>query len=228
MMRLSRSQIIWAACIGLVGLAGYFSLLPDYTNRFRLTIEVETPDGIKSGSSVIETTFWESGNWGPVEARGVRSKAKGQAVFVDLGNGRNLVAILGFGPNGTDESKIFGLTRAALAPGRDVGWKEEYKLKGRGMLPADYLPALITFPNLNDPATAILVYSDDLKAVFGSGYAFHQAIIETTNEPLNRDIGKRLPWWSLPDRPAGAARRAWSKGSTAGASLASEDLFQKE
>ena len=85
-----------------------------YTNRFRIIIEVDTPDGIKSGSSVIETTYFESGGWGPVEARGVRSQAKGQAVFVDLGEGRNLVAILGFGSNGTDESKIFDLTRVAL------------------------------------------------------------------------------------------------------------------
>src|SRR5690348_16780515 len=53
-------------------------------SRFRLTVEVMTPEGLKTGSSVIETRSWES-NWGTPETRGVRSDAKGQAVFVDLG-----------------------------------------------------------------------------------------------------------------------------------------------
>jgi hypothetical protein len=85
-----------------------------YTNRFRLTIEVETPDGIKSGSSVLETMYFESGCWGPVEACGVRRRAKGEAIFVDLGGGRNLVGILGWGELGGNEDGIFDLTRAAL------------------------------------------------------------------------------------------------------------------
>ena len=210
----------------LAAAVGFF--WPPHTNRFRMVIEVDTPDGIKFGSSVIETAYYESGGWGPVEARGVRSRAKGDAVFVDLGGGRNLVALLGFGPEGTDESKLFDLTRVALAPEKHIDWKEEYKLKGRGVLPADYLPTMITFANLNDPATATLVRPADFSAVFGPGYAFRQAVIETTSESVSRDIGKKLPWWSLPNRPAAVARRAWSKGSTGGASLASEDLFQKE
>jgi len=88
MMRLSRTQITWTVYIGLAVLVGYFLLFPNYTNRFRLTIEVQTPDGIRSGSSVIETTFFKSGDWGPVEARGVRTQAKGEAIFVDLGHGK--------------------------------------------------------------------------------------------------------------------------------------------
>jgi hypothetical protein len=32
-------------------------LWPGYTNRFRVTIEVDTPDGIKSGSSVGKQIF---------------------------------------------------------------------------------------------------------------------------------------------------------------------------
>jgi hypothetical protein len=49
---------------------------PAYTHRFGLTIEVQTPHGLRSGSSVIETSAWESGNWGPIEARGIRRDFK--------------------------------------------------------------------------------------------------------------------------------------------------------
>jgi hypothetical protein len=120
---ISRAQVIWVACIGLAGLAGYFILFPDHTSRFRLTIEVETPDGIKSGSSVIETTFWESAGWGPIEARGVRAEARGEAVFVDLGHGSFVVGLLGWGPIAQDE-KIYSLTRDALSPGRQISWRD--------------------------------------------------------------------------------------------------------
>jgi hypothetical protein len=65
----------------------------DYTTTFRykLTLEVETPDGVKSGSSVVQETTTEI--WFP--ARGVSSHDKGEALYVDLGPGRRpLVALL--------------------------------------------------------------------------------------------------------------------------------------
>jgi hypothetical protein len=175
MMHLSKVRIIWAVCIGLAGLAGYFLLFPDYTNRFRLTIEIETPDGVRSGSSVIETRVWESGNWGPVEARGIRTSAKGDAVFVDLGRGRNVVGLLGFGPVGADESRIFSLTRAALAPEKNVRWQDEPNLKGRGKLPDEFVPTLITFSDLNDPKTARVINPAEFEKTFGPGFKFRGA-----------------------------------------------------
>ena len=36
---------------------GYRLLYPTYTYRYRLALEVETPDGIRSGSSVIEVRY---------------------------------------------------------------------------------------------------------------------------------------------------------------------------
>jgi hypothetical protein len=216
--------IIAAACVGL---AGYF-LLPDHTSRFRLTIELETPDGIKSGSSVIETSAWESGCWGPVEACGVRTSAKGDAIFVDLGHGRNLVALLGFGPSGSDESKIFSLTRAALAPGKDIRWQDESKLRGRGELPEELVPTLVTFSDLNDPKSASVVKPGDIEKTFGPGFKFRRAILETTNDRIGRGIDQKLPWWSIPGRPAALAYHAWTGPNASGPSIYPESLFRKE
>ncbi len=221
-----------AGQIAIVGVAAFLLYLytqPSYTHRFRLTIEVETPDGIKTGSSVIETSTWESGNWGPIEARGIRSDFRGRAVFVDLGQNRNLMALLGFGPVGADQHKLFSITRAALASGKKTDdWKEEFRLKGRGVLPNDYTPALATFKNLNDPASAVRVEPSDLVNIFGAGFAFRQALLETTSESVSRDIEKILPWWRSPGRPAEVAYRAWRNGSIVGPTLAPEELFQKE
>lgn len=199
-----------------------------YSNRFRVTIEVDTPDGIKSGSSVWETEVFESGCWGPVEACGIRRTAKGDAIFIDLGRGRNLVGILGWGKLGRNESGIFDLTKAALAPGSRVSWKDEPKLKGRADLPLQNIPTLITFDDLANPATAKVVDPTNLVLTFGPGYSLHRVTLETTSASLNRTIEAKLPWWSSPGRPAAIAWRAWLSGETAGPSLEPEGLFRKD
>ena len=88
----------------LVAMAGVLAAVagcaPSVTYRYRLTVEVETPDGMRSGSSVIETNIHDTtGNWWALgEARRASSRVRGEAVFVDLGSGRNVVALLARGP----------------------------------------------------------------------------------------------------------------------------------
>ncbi|KJC40027.1 hypothetical protein [Bradyrhizobium sp. LTSP857] len=206
----------------------YLWTQPAYTHRIRLTIEVQTPDGIRSGSSVIETSTWESGNWGPIEARGIRRDFKGRAIFVDLGHGKNVVALLGFGADGTDQYHLYRLTRDALAPTKKGDWTEEYKLKGQGVLPPDDIPGLATFKDINDPSSAVRVDPADAAATLGSGFAFRQALLETTSDSASKGIEKIFPWWRSQGRPAEIAYRAWRAGSRIGTSIEPEHLFQKE
>lgn len=187
-------KIAGAAVLLVAGLAVYANFFPPYTNRFRLTIEVQTPEGVKSGSSTIETTFWESGGWGPPETRNVHARARGEAVFVDLGNHRNVVGLLGFGSNGSDDSGLYGLTRNALAPGRSVNWKDEQNLRGRGELTKESLPTLAFFRDINDPTSGIILRPEDFEKTFGSGVRLQRAIIETTDAPIRNDIARMLPF----------------------------------
>ncbi|WP_144243874.1 hypothetical protein [Sphingopyxis sp. MWB1] len=53
--------------------------------RYRLTAEVETPAGVRTGSSVIET-IWDRGLSG--------ATVRGEAVAVDLPNGQTLFVLL--------------------------------------------------------------------------------------------------------------------------------------
>jgi hypothetical protein len=57
-------------------------------HKYRLTVEVETPDGIKSASGVMgvhpDRSYSRSG----------QTRTNGDAVFVDLGGGKNLLALL--------------------------------------------------------------------------------------------------------------------------------------
>ena len=57
-------------------------------HKYRLTVEVETPEGRKSAAGVMavhpDRTY----------SRGGKTRTAGDAVFVDLGGGKNLVALL--------------------------------------------------------------------------------------------------------------------------------------
>src|SRR5580692_8704983 len=57
-------------------------------HKYRLTVEVETPAGIKSASGVV-SVHPDRGY-----SRAGRTVTHGDAVFVDLGGGKNLVALL--------------------------------------------------------------------------------------------------------------------------------------
>src|SRR5258708_40333662 len=59
--------------------------------RYKLTLAVNTPDGVKRGSSVVEVVFWNVS----IPARGTMHKLRGEALYLDLGAGaRPLIALL--------------------------------------------------------------------------------------------------------------------------------------
>src|SRR3546814_5723924 len=62
------------------------------TLRYRMTVEVETPTGVRSGSSVIETTITKGPRTG--QGSGLTATMKGEPVAVDLGSGPPLLALL--------------------------------------------------------------------------------------------------------------------------------------
>jgi hypothetical protein len=199
----------WHVVLAALAVGGYVAwilLFPVYTSRFRLTVEVETPQGLKSGSSVIETTIRDV-KVGLPEMRGLQYGARGEAVFVDLGQGRHVIALLTFGATGGDQDWLNGLVWAAVAPGKRGDWREQFKLTGSGDLPPDSIPTLVTFADHNDPKTARVVQPPEFESVFGPGVHFKRAWIQTvaagiwplsllgiTGEQVTSGLEKKLPW----------------------------------
>ena len=163
--------------------------------RFRLTIEVETAEGLRSGSSVFATATAEGPTWGPPDTQRLSLHKRGEAVLVDLGEGRLLLALLLFGPHGISSAEgIYDLLGPALAPRRRVSWQDAPKLRGRGDVPAEYMPLFATFDDPRDPASARVVEPGEFAAVFGPGVSFRRAWVETTDAPVVFALKERLPW----------------------------------
>jgi hypothetical protein len=167
---------------------------PTYSCRYRMTVSVEVDGQVRSGSSVIE--FWASKR--PRFSGSVLYKTgvAGEAVFVDLGGGRNIVALLASGPyaEGTayPEFVVPAHFNGNVADDRFAASLS--RLRGSWQLRDDNLPTLITFSNARDPATAKVLRSDQLEQVFGPGVRWRGIFIEMTIDPVTHVIESRLPW----------------------------------
>jgi hypothetical protein len=183
-------------------------LSPSCTYNYRLTIDVETPDGIKSGSSVIQRKHIGQRFVPGFSGRGL-VRITGEAVYVDLGQGKNLFVTLTDDASGRlgDGARYNGALDAGTLPWQALGLKfgilDEWtecraarNLLGRPAVnvPPMNLPTTVTFRDLSQPKSVELVDPRFLASTFGKGYALTAAKIEITNDPPTTGIERILPW----------------------------------
>lgn len=164
-------------------------MMGGHSYRFRMTVAVDTPQGVRTGSSVYEVT---AGNTGGILPEGAKRdwSVKGEAVAVDLPGGRTLFALLKTGAHFDD---MMGLSMATLHPdfrgtGYDVVGVAKELARGAWPGPAEVAPEnypmLVTFPVYDNPASVRQVEALDLAAVYGSGINLRSIIIELTDAPI--------------------------------------------
>jgi hypothetical protein len=170
-----------------------------YTYRYyRLAIEVDVDEQVKSGSSVIQVTR----RLDPVPGRPwghYSTAAIGEAVFVDLGPRGNLFVLLT--DEGIKSPEVLGARTFHFDPTDTTDTAEQQRRakaltaeRAQAELRPDQLPLLVTFANLDDPATARVVRPDEFAQVFGAGVRLRRAWVEMTSDPVTRGIEKKLPW----------------------------------
>lgn len=170
-------------------------LYPTYTARYELAIEVETPNGLKRGSSVIEARYgWEPQLFGLIS--GVKNSVIGEAVFVDLGDGKNIVvtfrARVREGSALKLPSKIFEFPPHDKSKTK-TGIRAAMKAGVRGV-PIAMLPFTVTFPDVRDPLSVRKLDPSDIGKYFGDGYSIKQATIQITGKPAKEGLVSKLPW----------------------------------
>jgi hypothetical protein len=186
-------------------------------HKYRLTLEVETPDGPKSASSVLAVHPDRS-----YTRRGL-TRTLGDAVFVDLGQGKNLVALLVHvdGKLALDDVNYVALRAYAEASGKRVPFSEMSRLSGTVPVKGALVPVLVAFADPAMPGSARLVPPDDAEAVLGKGYRLQRISAEVVpngywpldfggvlGEPVTRGVLKKLPWLGDAGDAAAAALRA--------------------
>ena len=193
----ARVAVLALATLALAGCG----LVPARTTiHYRLTVEVETPQGLRSGSSVIEVKLTETGEdyWANPEARGQSAKLRGEAVAVDLPDGRVLFTLLR--SEDMVDAAAWWPFRIAANPGitgeySSIRNAEEMQRSGAsGELPRGSYPMLVTFGDLADPTSVEKVDPDDLTATFGEGVNLKRITVQLTDDPVTIGIEERLNW----------------------------------
>lgn len=198
-----------------LGYGAWTVLYPTTRLHAKITIDVETPEGLKTGSSVQEVVFslepcplCNSGS--PVLRRSVR----GEAVAVDLGERGVLFALLR-GLNSPDPiaPHVIMTALAKLKTNEEWATAEVVRrlrhVSGRANVPTDLMFFLVRFRDINDPNTVEQVIPNGLAASFGEGVKLTKATIEIVSSglwpfsafglsgtPTTTGIEKRLVWLS--------------------------------
>jgi hypothetical protein len=203
-------------------------------HKYRLTVEVETPEGTRSASGVMSVHPDRS------YSRGGQTRTRGDAVLVDLGGGKNLIALLAHIDKTLDlDGMNYLALRAYKAAGRNVSFNEMGRLTGSVPVTGALIPVLLTFTDPRDPATARAVLPDDIAAVFGNGFRLHGVAVEVVpngvwpldfggplGDPVSRGIESKLPWWNGAENPAATALRA--AGLPVGEAIDAKEVFTRK
>ena len=174
----------WLWGSGMSGNPGY---------RFKMTVEVDTPDGVRTGSSVYEVETMGSRDL-VAGGKGSRFTLRGEAVAVDLPGGQTLFALLKtVAQSGHDDLGVSSMV--AMDPAFDYDWMASTRkiasgdgIKSPAEVPAGYFPMLVMFRDIRVPKTVELVDP----RVFG----VRRIVVEVTDEAVTSGIEERLEWLS--------------------------------
>jgi hypothetical protein len=203
-------------------------------HKYRLTVEVETPEGVKSASAIL-SVHPDRGY-----SRHGHTSTRGDAVLVDLGGGKNLIALLAHLDKSLDFDDInYVALRAYKAAGRNPSFNDMSRMTGTVPVTGALIPVLVSFTDLSDPASARNAPPDDLEAALGKGFRLHGVSAEVVpngvwpldfggplGEPVTRGIEAKLPWLKGADDPAARALRA--AGLPVGEGLDAREAFTRK
>ena len=193
------------ATLALGGCASECSTVCEYgqvsrfTYRYRLSIEIETPEGLASGSGVLEVRALDAKG---IDGRLPLSGKAGEAVVVDLGRRGSIFALLKRDYRQDQRSGELSADVTLRAANKDQRKYERYVPLARDIaategvievLPQE-LPMLVRFRDIADPATVEKVDPNNLAKSFGAGVRLKRATLEITSDPVTTGIEKRLGW----------------------------------
>ncbi len=213
--KMVRRLLVYPTLVFLAGYAWFQYKFPTCSFRYRLTAEVMTPDGPKSGSNVIEVSYSHNADWGGGQSADLNMT--GEAVHVDLGQGKNLFVsltadysvrrkgFLGRSDFNTfqgaldgfelplrvfDLDWIYGEERALCAAVRQIPEGQSYAASHMN------LPTLLTFSDLSNPDSVAIVEPDEFERFFGTGVKLQRVQLALTQEAPTQTGMSVFPWWS--------------------------------
>lgn len=194
-----RIFVALALCLPLSGCDLLFDF-PEWQWHQKLTVSVMTPEGMKTGSAVTSARIEFPPKWtGVGDAAGMqRGGVSGEAVVVDLGQGRYLFTLLQGYTEWTAYTAFFpelegkAMLKEEMFPYLDLMVASTGQTRD---VPRKHYPLLVTFGDINDPASVRRVSPGDLAATFGPGYRLNAITLAITDEPVTEGRVQKVLGW---------------------------------
>lgn len=185
--------------------------------RYKMSVAVETPEGLRIGSAVREVNVVIKPQRYS-EGYNIKTHLNGEAISVDLGTrGVLFVLLKGYGLQENYGSDI-PFYAFPGPPGRTKEGLEYYSHLNniKATLTPPYYPMLVMFKDRKDPKTVTSVLdleihqtnpltytvtADNFEKLFGKGVRLKSIMIEMTDAPISGGIENWLPW--LPEHYKG-------------------------
>ena len=210
-MKKSTKFLLWIVAVIAIVVLSYRWIYPSYTWHQKLTVEVETPEGVKSGSAIVGINV-KFGPSGLGDISGLTQGWHGEATIVDLDNGRYLFALLGhpiYMAQGTFVKKVSNDPNYKITDVKEF-YPKMQRIEGPVTVPRHrYFPLLVTFTDINDPASVVRIDPYDLESHFGAGVKLKAVTLEITTEPVTQDGVEQVLGWL--DDPKVMKNPGWSK-----------------
>lgn len=188
---------IWTGPVALlliIAAATPLSIIFTVTDNYYIGVDVNTPSGLKSYTSMVQLKDSSLKVW-TLNPYSRQPKVKGEAIYCDLGDDKNLVALLNF------RGDHYGLHTLKVLPWRAAGHRvnhtEKYQpfISGRYDLTGDLTPILVTFSDTNKRNSMTEVSPDSMPAIYGEGFSISRIWVEMTDDPYRSSgIKQHLPW----------------------------------
>jgi hypothetical protein len=201
-----------AMLVAIAIMLGYALLERPSTYRYRITVEVETPEGLRVGSVVRELVYRKAPRLS-LESKSFTLRQRGEAVAVDLPGAQTLFSLLDVNAADTVIAALGGGDRRRPVKGLlDQGGSGEYPDRATLRKWRLELPRLVRFRDPANPKSVEPVDPYNLAESFGRGTKLRRIVVQLTDEPMNGGLEKRLPWLSK-HRTISLAGNRFSKSS---------------
>lgn len=176
----------------------------ELTLRYKITVNVETPQGLKSGYAVREILIDTFNGYNPDKAD-FNAKVRGEAAVIDIDKNIKLFALIH--PNSYTEMLYAFPIVEQTAPLSLEGMEYYRNLKEGASATLDdtsHWPRIVTFENLDSPSSIKMLLSserdnkkiNDIEQYLGSGSKIKDINIEITNQPITfGKVKNQLKWF---------------------------------
>lgn len=180
------------AILATIPAAGCNLLRDSSTLKFRFDLEIDTPTGIKTASSVMQAVM----KGGVPIYRAIDPGTyyvRGQAPYAEIAPGRFIFVPLGQPMN--TEQMLYVLEDFLMdwtGPGSKANWRDSFPAAKRdlpsGEIGVDRLPLMVTFGSVRQPSTVERVRPEQFDTVFEDGVRLRRA--KVTIVPDRSDLSK--------------------------------------